>query len=177
MALLRKGDRAGVEQQQAVFRAQHGDVGVAVQQRVARRQRRQAVGAEHMAVGQKAAPAVGQKQQGAVRLHRETQQHLVDLGVAVAAHGEDARRQPVEQRRDRRRVVVGRDGVARPVIEQVAEQHERVGPLGGKAAEHRAAGAGGAVEVGGNQQLHGSISFGKQRAPSASAQRSVKQAE
>ena len=66
---------------------------------------------------------------GIVREQRKRQNHLVYLGVAVAADAENLVLQLGELRDDLlRRVAVGQV-VARSVIEQVAEQDQSVGTL------------------------------------------------
>ena len=87
-------------------------------------------GAKDVAVRQEQFAAGLIKQRGVVGHDGKVEHHLVDLGVAVAAHRDDAVGQGVEQRNHALGGVVARQVVARTVVEQVAQQNDAVGLLG-----------------------------------------------
>ena len=84
----------------------------------------------------------------------KAQHGLVDLGVAVAAHAEDGDRKPREHGGDLFGRVVPGQVVARPVVERVAQEQERVGLFGLHALEEQAAVIRRAVDIGGNDGFH-----------------------
>ena len=63
---------------------------------------------------------------GVVAHHRELEHHLVNLGVTVAAHGDDPVLQSVEHADDLDRIVEVRHAVARTVVEKVSEKDDLV---------------------------------------------------
>ena len=112
-------------------------------------------GAKDVAVRQEQL-AAGLVKQGSVVGHdREVEHHLVDLGVAVAAHRDDAVGQGVEQRNHTLGGVVARQVVARTVIEQVAQQDDAVGLLGLDGGDQAFGPICRAVNVGSDEVFHG----------------------
>ena len=91
----------------------------------AQSERRQAVFVPEVAVRAEKR-LVARFDDGVVAHHRELEHHLVDFGVAVAAHGDDLVLSGVQQVRDPHGVVEVRYAVARPVVEEVAKQHDAV---------------------------------------------------
>ena len=107
-------------------------MGVSVGKDAAHAERRQAVFVPAVAVGEEEALAVC-VENGVVRHHRKLEHHLIDLGVAVAADGEDAVLAAVENGGDLYGVVEVGHAVARSVIQEIAQKDEpvvtdRVGP-------------------------------------------------
>ena len=88
----------------------------------------QMVGIVDVAVGEQDAVAFVDKQH-IVAHHREAEQHLVDLGIAVAAYGNDVIGQRVQCLDDALGVDALGDAVARPIVEDVAEDEEHVALL------------------------------------------------
>ena len=130
-------------------------MGVAVEEGAARLQRRQVAGVPQVAVGEPEGAAARVDDLGVVGHAGEVEDHLVHLGLAVAAHGHDGRREGVEHGDDALGVVVAGQRVARSVVEDVAEDQDLVGPLGLDALHQAAAPVGGAVDVAGDEVLHG----------------------
>ena len=95
--------------------------------------------ARQVAVGEVQDVPVG-LDEGVVGHAREVEHHLVNFGIAVAAHGNDALRQAVEQRDRLFRRVAFRQVVARAVVQQVAQQDGAVGRFGFDAVDERAHG-------------------------------------
>ena len=94
-------------------------------------------------------------EQAVVRKNGEGQHHLIDLGLAVAAHTENVCLPLLQQGDDLlRRIALGQV-VARAVIQQIAEEEHtrRFLPLPG--LEELAAVVGRAVQVRGNDPFHG----------------------
>ena len=112
-------------------------------------------GAKDVAVRQEQFAAGLVKQGGVVGHDREVEHHLVDLGVAVAAHRDDAVGQGVEQRNHTLGGIVARQVVARAVVEQVAQQHDAVGLLGLDGGAEAFGPICRAVDVGGDEVFHG----------------------
>ena len=92
--------------------------------------------------------------EGVVGPAREVEHHLVNFGIAVAAHSNDASGQAVEQRDRLFRRVAFRQVVARAVVQQVAQQDDAVGRFGFDAVDERAHGGRRAVQIGCDEQLH-----------------------
>ena len=103
----------------------------------------------------------------------EVEHHLVDLGLAVAAHAEDLVFERVEHGYDGLGVVSLRQVVARAVVQHVAEQEELVGRLFFIRLHELGAPAGGAVDVGGYHQFHSAASFTAKRAATSGSKPSV----
>ena len=85
----------------------------------------------------------------------EAEDHLIDLGLAVAAHGDDAVSDVVEHLDHALGSVVGRQVVARAVIQKVAQKHHAVGVFGLDGGHEAAAPVGGAVNIGRDDEFHG----------------------
>ena len=118
---LRDGDGAGIQDIDAVAQGAAGDVRVAVEQDVARMQGRQMVLVKMVAV--RGIDKMARRlEQAVVRQNGEGQHHLVDLGLAVAAHTENVGLPLLQQGDDLlRRIALGQV-VARAVIQQIAEE-------------------------------------------------------
>ena len=112
-------------------------------------------GAKDVAVCQEQLAAGLVEQRGVVGHDREVEHHLVDLGVAVAAHRDDAVGQGVEQRNHALGSVVARQVVARAVVEQVAQQHDAVGLFGFDGSAEALGPVCRAMDVGGDEVFHG----------------------
>ena len=112
-------------------------------------------GAKDVAVRQEQLAAGLVEQRGVVRHDGKVEHHLVDLGVAVAAHRDDAVGQGVEQRNHALGGVVARQVVARAVVEQVAQQHDAVGLLGFDGGDQALGPVCRAVNVGSDEVFHG----------------------
>ena len=84
----------------------------------------------------------------------EIEHHLVDFGVAVSPHRHDAFRYRVQHLRDLLRVVSVGQGVAGPVVQQVAEQHDLVGLFALHHVHHTLAPGGRTVYIARNDDLH-----------------------
>ena len=106
-----------------------------------------------MPVGEvEAAPALQDKR--VVGKHREFQHHLVDLGVAVAAHAHKLRLHGIQHCDDLfRRVPFGKV-VARSVVEDIPQQAEPLGALAGVSLQHFLAVKRGAVYIRSKHQFH-----------------------
>lgn len=165
-AVLGDARRAGVEDGDAgvaVNLLQDLLVRVAIDQRGVLRQLRPLVhavvqaGAIDVAVREEERPVVGRgvNQHVVIGHAREGEDHLVNLRLAIAAHGNDLVGNGVEHLYDALGRVVGREVVARAVVEQVAEKHHAVGRLVLDCGHKTLAGVGGAMDVGGNDKLHG----------------------
>ena len=88
----------------------------------------QMVGVVDMAVGEQDAAALVDEEH-IVAHHREAEQHLVDLGIAVAAYGDDVIGQRVELSDNALGVDTLGYAVAWPVVEDVAEDEKHVALL------------------------------------------------
>ena len=67
----------------------------------------------------------------------KVQHHLIHLGIAVATHGCNAVGVSVQQLRHLSRCVAFGQGIARPVVQQVAKQQQSVGAFFVKASRKR----------------------------------------
>ena len=85
-------------------------------------------GVIQVAVGQEKAPTV-RHDAHAVGHQGKRQHHLIHLGVAVAAHGGDLVRQRVEHGDDLFCIIIVRQGIARAVVQDIAQQQKPVGAL------------------------------------------------
>ena len=126
---------------------------VPVQQHVARAQRRQVVLMPEVSVRRIDRMLPG-KQQAVICHHRELHHHLVDLGVAVAANAEHQAAALVEHGGDFHRRVFLRQSVARPVVQDIAQQQKPIGSLAVKGFEQASAPICRAVDVGCDHQFH-----------------------
>ena len=137
------------------------DMRVAVDERGAFGQRGRVVdavvhaGAKDVAMRQEQLAAGLVEQRGVVRHDGKVEHHLVDLGVTVAAHRDDAVGQGVEQRNHALGGVVARQVVARAVVEQVSQQHDAVGLLGFDGGDQALGPICRAVNVGSDEVFHG----------------------
>ena len=163
-AVLGNAHAAGVEEPQARVRGAFLvdlDVRVTVDERGAPGQRGRVVdavvhaGAKDMAVRQEQLAAGFVEQRGVVGHDGIVEDHLVDLGIAVAAHRDDAVGQGVEQRDYALGGVIARQVVARTVVEQVAQQDDAVGLLGLDGGDQALGPICRAVDVGGDEVFHG----------------------
>ena len=111
--------------------------------------------AKDVAVRQEQFTAGLVEQRGVVGHDGEVEDHLVDLGVAVAAHRDNAISQGVEQRNHALGGVVARQVVTRAVVEQVAQQHNAVGLLGFDSGAEALGPVCRAVDVGSDEVFHG----------------------
>ena len=172
-ALLREGDGAGVEIEVPVAeRRPRRDMRVPMQQNIPRLQRRELLQVIDMSVRGVDQPlAAGED--AVVREDGKLQHHLVNLRVAVAAHAQKPPACVVEHGRERLGVVPLREVVARPVIEQVAQKQQAVGPLAVERVQQQPPEVGRAVYVRCNHQLHMCILLPDHSAPSASGAGSV----
>jgi hypothetical protein len=91
---------------------------------------------------------------GVIAHAREVEHHLVDLGIAVAAHGHHLRGDAVEHLDNALGGVVLGQVVARTVIELISEQHHAVGALVLDRLHELGAPIGGAVDIGCDDELH-----------------------
>ncbi len=166
-AVLGDAHAAGVEEPQTrmlLARLVDLDVRVTVDERGTLGQRGRVVdavvhtGAKNVTVRQEQFTASLVEQRGVVRHDGEVEDHLVDLGVAVAADGDDAVGQGVEQRNHALGSVVARQVVARAVVEQVAQQNDAVGLLGFDGGDQARGPVCRAGVVGGEEVFHG-VSF------------------
>ena len=112
-------------------------------------------GAKNMAVRQEQLAAALVEQRGVVGHDGEVEHHLVNLGVAVAAHSDDAVGQGVEQRNHTLGGVIARQVVARAVVEQVTQQDDAVGLLGFDGGDQTLGPVCRAVNVGSDEVFHG----------------------
>ena len=127
---------------------------VAVEQDVARMQGRQMVLVKMVAV-RGIDEMTRRLEQAVVRKNGEGQHHLVDLGLAVAAHAENVGLPLLQQGDDLlRRIALGQV-VARAVIQQIAEEEHARRFLALPGLEELAAVVGRAVQVRGNDPFHG----------------------
>lgn len=114
------------------------DVRMTMEQDVARLHGRQGFQVVTVAMGRiDEAAALGQD--GIGRHDGEFQDHLIHVGITVAADAEDGLFDFVEHGKDFLRRVVFGQVVARPVIKDVAEQDQAVGPFPLPGVEHAAA--------------------------------------
>ena len=98
---------------------------------------------------------------GAV-FHRERKQHEIHFGVAVAAHGHDGRVEIREDGNHAWRPIAGRKGVARAVIQIIAQEDQHIGQQLLAAPAQKHGGFRGTVQIGSNEQTHG-ISFSRNK--------------
>ena len=98
---------------------------------------------------------------GAV-FHRERKQHEIHFGVAVAAHGHDGRVEIREDGNHAWRPIAGRKGVARAVIQIIAQEDQHIGQQLLAAPAQKRGGFRGTVQIGSNEQTHG-ISFSRNK--------------
>lgn len=84
----------------------------------------------------------------------ELQEHLIDLGVAIATHGNDTVGQCIEAVGDADAVNALGDGVARAVVDNVAEDDEEVVLLLGEELEDLLKARQGAVDIGEEEVFH-----------------------
>lgn len=116
----------------------------------------QMVGIVDMAVGEQDAAALVDKQH-IVAHHWEAEQHLVDLGIAVAAYGDNVIGQRIQCRDDALGVNALGDAVARPIVEDVAEDEEHVALLLAVKVQCTLQPGQTAVDVGDDQIAHGDV--------------------
>ncbi len=117
----------------------------------------QMVGIVDVAVGEQDAAALVDEQD-IVAHHREAEQHLVDLGIAVAAYGDDVIGQWVQCRDDALGVDALGDAVARSVVEDVAEDEKHVALLLTVEVQCTLQPWQTAVDIGDDQIAHGDVS-------------------
>ena len=84
----------------------------------------------------------------------KVEDHLVDLGLAVASHGDDAVGDAVEHLDHALGRVVGGQVVAGAVVQEVAEEHHPIGLLGLDGGHEALAPIGGAMDVGRDDEFH-----------------------
>ena len=89
----------------------------------------------------------------------EIEHHLVDLAIAIAAHGNDAVGQRVQHGKHLLRRVIARKVVSRTMIEKVAQKNDGVGRFSLDSRHERAAPVRRAVDIGCNQKLHRGAPF------------------
>ena len=89
----------------------------------------------------------------------EIEHHLVDLAVAIAAHGNDAVGQRVQHGEHLLRCVIAREVVSRTMIEKVTQKNDGVGRFSFDSRHERAAPVRRAVDVGCNQKFHRDAPF------------------
>lgn len=146
VASLGEGGAAGIDGEGAVGgMAEALQVGVAMDDGIVM-PLWQVVGVVPVAVCEEIASAIV-GEDGVVAHDVEAEHHLVDLGVAVPAHGHDVLGVVVEEFGHALGVHPAGYAVARPVIEEVAEQNELVHLSGVVEPEDFLQRAGGAVEV------------------------------
>ncbi len=154
---LGQTEGAGVPEVQAVQALAARDVGMAAQDDRARGKTRQRRGLRQtVAVAGEDAQGVG-LYPGVFR-NGEGREHDVHFGVAVAAYGRDRAGQMVQAVQFFQHgagVIAAGQGVARTVVDQVAQQHQHVGrqALGRITEEAQAVQR--AVQVGSDEQTHG----------------------
>ena len=156
VAALGKGDGAGVATgRAAVAPPQLPQMGVARDHQVeaAGRQLGRAV---DVAVGEQHAPPLVHEQR-IVGHHGEAEQHLIHLGVAVAAHGHDVGGHVIEQGRHALAVDALGNAVARAVIDDIAQQEQHVAPLRAVEVEGALQPWQRPVDVGKEQVFHGRV--------------------
>ena len=127
-------------------------MGVAGQERAAA-QRGQRIGICMVAVGQVHGDAVA-LQQGVVRHAGEGEHHLVHLGLAVSANGENSVLQAGQHGDHGFRGIVPGQVVSRTVVQQVAQQNDLIGFFSFNQLHQLAAPIGGAVDVGCDDEFH-----------------------
>ena len=98
-------------------------------------------------------PAIGKDGIGGHNV--EMEQHLVDLGIAVPANGNDVAGTGIEEFHYPWSIHTFRHTVTGTVIEDVAQKEERIILMGIVEAEDLLHGCGGAVEIGGDEIAHG----------------------
>ena len=116
----------------------------------------QMVGVIDMAVSEQDAAALVDEQH-IVAHHWEAEQHLVDLGIAVAAYGDDISGQRVQCRDDALGVDALGDAVAWSIVEDVAEDEEHVTLLLAIEVQCTLQPGQTAVDVGDDQIAHGDV--------------------
>lgn len=94
------------------------------------------------------------QQRGVIRHQWKFKQHLIDFAVAVAADGHDLFLSAVELFDHLRRRIVRAQGIARAVVQGVAEQHEQVGGVGFDMTFQQFKALGGAVYIREKKQFH-----------------------
>ena len=136
----------------------YDSAGVAVEQDVARMQGRQMVLVKMGAV--RGIDEMARRlEQAVVRKNGEGQHHLVDLGLAVAAHAENVGLPLLQQGDDLlRRIALGQV-VARAVIENVPQQNQALRALLRIALQQFFRIKCRPVQVGGNEKLHDRAPF------------------
>ena len=141
------------------------DVGVTVYERVSLAQLGEPVDAVvparavHVAVRQEqVVSGLGVGEQGIVCHAGEVEHHLVDLGLAVAAYGQHLASDAIEHLDHLLGGIVLGQVVARPVVEQVAQEHHAVGLMTVDGLHQAGAPLRGSVDVGCYEQLHASSS-------------------
>ena len=152
-AFLGDGDGAGVDEGIVLVGGEVGHVGVAVEEHIALGKGREVVFVVEVAVGGEERAAVD-LEQAVVGQHGEGEHHLIDLAVAVAAHAEYAIPERVEHGGDLGGRVVPGQGVARAVVEYVAQQQQAVGLFAPEGLEQQPALVIGTVNIGRNHQFH-----------------------
>ena len=128
-------------------------MGVAVQQNIPRLQRRQVGRVVPVAVGGVDEP-LPRCEHGIVGQNGKFQHHLVHLGIAVAAHAENAVPARIEQGQHLLGGIRRRQVVARAVVQNIAQQKQPVRALAVPCVQQAAAAVRRAVDVRCNEQLH-----------------------
>ena len=124
-----------------------------VDEQVALLVRRQIVQIKEMSMrDERGAPV--QIKERVIRHNRELENHLIDLGVAVAADTEQLVPYAVEKRNNALRVIFIRQIVARTVVEQVAQQDKTLGFFLLILTQNGFAGTAGTVDIGSKHQFH-----------------------
>lgn len=106
-----------------------------------------------VAVGQEYAFAIVDEE-GIIGHARELQEHLIDLGVAIATHGNDTVGHCIEAVGDADAIDTLGDGVARAIVDDVAEDDEEVVLLLGEELEDLLKARQGAVDIGEEEVFH-----------------------
>lgn len=153
IATLGEGDAACIEDDGTLGgTVQAPEMDVAVAEEVDA-EGRTVVGRVFVAVGQEYAFAIVDEE-GVIGHARELQEHLIDLGVAIATHGNDTVGQGIEAVGDTYAVDALGDGVARAVVDDVAEDDEEVVLLLGEELEDLLKARQGAVDIGEEEVFH-----------------------
>ena len=133
-----------------------GNMGVSMEQDIAGLERRQVLLVEDMTVGgEDALPA--HRQEKVICHDREGENHLVDLGLAVAADTVDLIPVFVQEGDDLLRGIFVRQVVARAVVEKVPEKKHAVSLLTVIGGEHPAAVKGGSMDIRCNEPFHSGV--------------------
>lgn len=154
VAAFGEGDAAGVADEEMVLTLELPEVGVAVEEGVDA-ELGEVLRIVLVSVCQEETLAIVDEQR-VIGHDGELEEHLIDLGVTVATHGDDFAGQGIETLDDAGSVHALGNAIAGTVVKNVAKDDEKVVMIGLEETEHLVETGETAVDIGEDEVAHGS---------------------